>query len=141
MNLINKNKILTLIKDSKEELDVSVGTIVEYRGIYYKNVNDLSNLTEVETKFIGKVVSENYSFDIGYIGIYIEPLYILNPTDKQWNIILNYEPPQKKYFLYPHLLMLPFAYYHFNPLYFLHTIETRKLEDYSNITDTFCLEL
>jgi hypothetical protein len=48
--------------------------------------------------------------------------------------INDYERPSEKYFLYPHLLMLPETYYHSKPLYFLHTCENRSLSDFNNIT-------
>jgi hypothetical protein len=48
-------------------------------------------------------------------------MYVL--IDNQWHKIINYVEPRTKYFLYPHLLVLPDEYYNYKPLYTLDTIK------------------
>lgn len=136
------NRILT--KDNKEKVNISNGQIIQYTGIYYKPINNPINFietkTEIESTFIGIVLAERYSFDTGISGIYIEPLYILNKEKNEWNKIINYKSPEQKYFYYPHLLLLPNHYYHFQPLYFLHTCINKSLDEFNNINETFNLD-
>jgi hypothetical protein len=58
----------------------------------------------------------------------------------EWNKIDNYSPPKQKYFLYPHLLMLPGEYYNFHPLYYLHTCENKSLDEFKNINKFISLD-
>ena len=90
-------------------------------------------MEEIENTFVGIV--ETYRADIsGPTGIYVAPLYMYEKETDEWLKIENYEKPIKKYFLYPHLLMLPGKYYHYKPLYFLHTCENIDINDFSNVT-------
>jgi hypothetical protein len=139
MHIIIKNDRRILIKDNNEELDISDGTIIEYTGMNYKPKLDginIYDIDECETKFIGKIETNRGDSD-GITGIYVVPLYMWN---LEWIKISNYQPPKNKYFLYPHLLMLPDKYYHYYPLYFLHTCETVTLDKVNNITSTIKLD-
>jgi hypothetical protein len=90
------------------------------------------SINEIETGFVGIVETERSSK--GIQGIYIKPLYIWSKVSSEWIKINDYETPNEKYFLYPHLLMLPETHYHSKPLYFLHTCENRSLSDFDNTT-------
>ena len=139
MKIIKINKKRILIKENKEidkeidkeinknEIDISNGNIVEYTGIYYKNIKNIIKLIKIETKFIGVIENHKYRHDTGIIGIYIKPLFIY--YNDRWNKIINYKDPIYKYFFYPHLLVLPDKYYHYHPLYFIDTIENKNLID------------
>lgn len=129
-----------LIKDNDEKVNISDGQIIQYTGIYYKTINDIIDIVEIETTFIGAIICEKYRFDSGILGIYLEPLYIWDKLNSEWNKIINYEHYHKhKYSLYPHLLMLPNHFYHFHPLYFLHTCENKTLNEFNNVNKTFTL--
>jgi hypothetical protein len=142
MKIIIKNNYRILVKDDGSEVNINDGYIVQYIGVYYKHIeNEISNIAnifEIETKFIGIVETERYSEGI-IQGIYIKPLYIWSIVGSEWMKINDYERPVTKYFLYPHLLMLPKSHYHSRPLYFLHTCENKELSDFNNITKEFSL--
>ena len=137
MQIIIKNNQRILINEHKQ-IDISDEKIIKYTGIYYKPKNQFFEMIEIETKFIGKIESQRGNAD-GPTGIYIIPLYMRNYTNFEWMRILNYEAPKNKYFLYPHLLMLPNNYYHNQPLYFLHTCEEVNVNEFNNITKTIDL--
>lgn len=142
MQIINRGNNRILIKDDNKEVDISDSSIIEYDGIYYKNVeNTIVNMVDIKTKFIGKVDC-NRSDETGITGIYIIPLYLFNIKNNEWNKISNREfpIPKQKYFLYPHLLMLPDKYYNYKPLYFLNTCENISLDNFNNITELIHLE-
>lgn len=124
MQIIVKDNKNILIKDNNEEVNISNNNIIKYKAICYKSI-------EIETMFIGKIDSYRYRFDVGITGIYIEPLYVMHD---EWIKITNLKPPEQKYFLYPHLLLLPNEYYHYKPLYFLHTCENVDINDFIHIT-------
>jgi len=129
-----------LIKDNNEKVNINDGQIIQYTGIYYKPINDIVDIIEIETTFIGVIICEKYRFESGIIGIYLEPLYIWDKLNSEWNKIINYENyPKHKYSLYPHLLILSKYFYHFHPLYFLHTCENKTLNEFNNINKTFTL--
>ena len=113
-----KNNVRILIKDDNSEINISDGQFIKYTGIYYKNS---TNLEDIETSFYGIIECCRYRYDLGTTGIYIKPLYIF--LNNEWYKIINYINPTNKYFLYPHLLMLPNIYHYYKPLYFLDTIE------------------
>ena len=117
------------------EVDIDNGDILEYQGIYYKEINDIQKYTHIKTMFIGKVC-EYRSDTTGITGIYVEPLYIYADG---WKKIMNYEKPKTYYFSYPHLLMLPENQYRHLPIYTLDTCRNRTLEDFVNITEEFYL--
>jgi len=127
-----------LIKDNDEKVNISDGQIIQYTGIYYKTINHIINIVEIETTFIGVIICEKYRFNTGILGIYLEPLYIWDKLNSEWNKIINYEN-YHKYSLYPHLLILPNYFYHFHPLYFLHTCENKTLNEFNNVNKTFTL--
>jgi hypothetical protein len=125
--------IRTLIKDDNTMLRINDGDIVKYTGIYYQS--DTNNITPKKTElpFIGKIYCEKSRYDTGITGIYINPLYVFY-EEKKWHRIINYKLPTKKYFYYPHLLMLPESYNHFYPLHFLHTLENISLDEFEKNT-------
>ena len=134
MEIIIKNNEHLLIKDNNELVNISDNCIIEYTGIYYKTLNDITE--EIETTFIGSIECKRIT-DYEIIGIYINPLYILH--ENEWKKIANYKLPENKYFLYPHLLILPKYHYHYKPLYFLHTCKNNFLYNFRHITETFNL--
>jgi hypothetical protein len=136
MHITNENNNRILIKDDNQEVDINDGLIIQYIGMYYKIVNDIVHKVEIQTPFIGIVECERFYHKEGIQGIYIKPLLIYDTISSEWCKIINYPQP-KKYSDYPHLLMLPGQYYHFQPLYFLHTCENRKFNDFSDITKEF----
>jgi hypothetical protein len=134
MKIIIKNNTRLLVKDDGSKVNIENGDAVEYLGVYYNYINN------DETKFVGIVETERYGEGI-IQGIYIKPLYIWSIVNGEWLKINDYEPPITKYFLYPHLLMLPEIDYP-NPnkyLYFLHTCHNIQLCDYNSITKEFSL--
>ena len=113
-----------LIKDDGSCVCLENDAIVEYTGIYYRK-NKYGHVT-FERKFIGCVECDR-SKEENMTGIYIKPLYML--IDKKWYKITNYQCPISKYFLYPHLLMLPGEYYHYKPIYTLDTVKNISLDN------------
>ena len=139
MKIIIKNNCRILVKDNGNEVNINNGDVVEYTGIYYKYIeNEIANVFGIETAFVG-IVESGRSNEDGFQGIYIKPLYILSIIKREWMKINDYEHPKEKYFLYPHLLILPEKYYHSKPLYFLHTCKNSSLSDFNNITKEFSL--
>lgn len=137
MQIIIKHGIRLLIKDSGEQIDVSDGSIIQYTAMHYKpRQNDTNIIDQIETKFIGKVETNRADYE-GITGIYVRPLYL---WDSEWTQISNYTPPKNKYFAYPHLLMVPGKYYHYYPLYFLHTCIPADLSDFTNVKKTIALD-
>lgn len=133
MQITIKNNKNILIKDNNEEVNIDKGEIIEYNGIYYKTINNILNIVNIETLFIGVIDSYRYKYDTGITGIYIKPMYIWNIIDNEWNRIINYESPKNKYFLYPHLLSLPQYNYDYKSLNFLNTCINKSLDDIINI--------
>jgi len=129
MKIIDKNNTRILIKNDNSEINISDGQFIKYTGIYYKNS---SNPEDIETSFYGIVECSRYRYDTGTTGIYIEPLYIF--LNNEWLKIINYTKPIKKYFVYPHLLMLPNISHYCKPLYFLDTIE-----NLDNLSEHLCI--
>lgn len=127
MRIINRNGERLLQKDDYTEVFVKDGDIIQYTGIYHKSNNEKEN---IETLFVGIIVSERYRYDKGLMGIYVDPLYIL--LNNRWSKIIN-KPPPAKYSLYPHLLLLPEFYYHYYPIYYLHTCENVDITHYKDI--------
>ena len=138
MKIINNN-YRKLIKDNNEEININDGDIIEYTGYYYKTVNDIVRTAEIKTYFIGKIDTYRSEKDI-ITGIYIIPIYIYDNINNEWKKIINYTNPKTKYFLYPHLLMLPEYYYNYQPLYFLDTCKNISLDDFKDITKEFYLD-
>lgn len=144
MQIIESNGKRTLIKDYKQEIDISDGQIVSYTGIYYKKLdNDIFPISNVETAFIGKIECNRFYKEDGIIGIYIKPHYIWSTLYSSWYKIVNYINSKQKYFYYPHLLMLPNYHYNYLPIYNLHTVETNSINliEIENSNKTFDLKL
>ena len=138
MKIITKGNNRILIKDNEEELDISDEKIIQYTGIHYKskkNAVNIYDMDQIESRFIGKIETCRGDSE-GTTGIYVAPLYLWNNENFEWIKISNYDSPKNKYFLYPHLLMLPGKHYNYYPLYFLHTCEPANLNEFTNIIKT-----
>lgn len=139
MKIVKREDHRILVKDDATIVDISDGHIIQYRGIHYMPKNKHFEIVEEETNFIGKIETQRAD-DTQITGIYVVPMYVWNNKTFEWLKIANYEPPKNKYFLYPHLLMLPHTRYHYQPLYFMHTCEKADLKNYKEITKTIDLE-
>jgi hypothetical protein len=128
-----------LIKDNNEEVYVNDGDTIQYTGIYYKTINDIVETVEIETTFIGLVLMEKFRHSDGIIGIYVKPLYIWNKMRDRWNKIVNYKPPENKYFVYPHLLLVSPSFELRGLKNSLHTCENILLDDFPVISE--CIDL
>ena len=137
--IIKNNNQRVLVKDDDTEVNVNDGDIIQYTGIYYKTINDIVSMVEIETTFVGVIECERSRYDEGITGIYIIPLYIWDIINSEWNKIIDFNSPTTKYFLYPHLLVLPEMHYNYHPLYFLHTCENKTLDDFTDVIKTFTL--
>lgn len=139
MKIVIENNKRLLIKDNNTIINMSDNEIIQYKAIYYKkSFSNQNDYYEIYTLFIGIIETDRYRYDEGITGIYIRPLYIFNLEQNQWNKVIDYPPP-KKYFLYPHLLMLPNTYYQSNAIYTLETCENKSLDEYNHITELFDL--
>uniref|UniRef100_A0A6C0ER84 Uncharacterized protein n=1 Tax=viral metagenome TaxID=1070528 RepID=A0A6C0ER84_9ZZZZ len=143
MEIIIRNNNRILIKENSKEININDGDIIQYNGIYYKNINDIVRTVNIETTFIGIVENCMSRYDTGVIGIYVKPLYIYDIVNSEWLKIVNLNPPTTKYFLYPHLLMLPQNNYYsgsgHHPLFFLDTCENKSLDEFVDIQKPFIL--
>jgi hypothetical protein len=143
MEIIIKNNNRTLIKENGIEININDRSIIQYTGIYYKNINDIVRRVEIETTFIGEVESHRYRYDTCIKGIYVKPLYIWDIINSEWYKIVNLIRLTTKYFLYPHLLMLnqhnllSSGYY---PLYYLNTCLNKSLDEFIHINKEFTLD-
>ena len=142
MQIIMKNGRRILLKEQNNEYDNEIniddGDIIQYQGIYYKEIQTHAHIEQIQTMFVGKVCQYR-SDTTGFTGIYVEPLYIYDAVHNQWKKIMNYEKPNTYYFSYPHLLMLPEKEYRHLPLYFLHTCSNVELHDFYHFTEEFYL--
>ena len=138
---LNSNNKRILTKYNGDQVNINNGDIIQYTGIYYKTINDIVKMVEIETEFVGLVDFGKTTNNINFKGIYVKPLYIKDNIKNEWNKIVSFEPRTDESFLYyPHLLMLPeqpdvsgF------PLEFLHTCENVKLDKFSDIYKCFSL--
>jgi hypothetical protein len=141
MQLFKINNTLTLHKENGQLVKVDEGNIIKYTARYYNDTSNLQDFTYTPTQFIGIVSNYRFNQDEGYTGIYVRPLYVWNKNESDWNKIINLPRyPPHKYFVYPHLLMLPEFYYCFHPLPFLHTCENVLLKDYTHVVRTMDIE-
>ena len=137
MKIIVENNNRFLCKDDGEKVNISDSNIIKYTGMYYYNEK------EIPMQFIGCIECKRAIYDDTeentetITGIYVKPIYILD--DEVWKKIENYTLPQQKYFLYPHLLMLPEYNYHYKILHFLHTCINVNLDNFAHITLNFYL--
>jgi hypothetical protein len=140
MKIVMENNIISLIKDNEEIINISEDSIVEYTGIYYKEINDIVDVVKIETSFIGRVDCVKYNQNCeGFQGIYIVPLFIWDKLKSEWKKIINYKEPHSKYFHYPHLLKLSEYIYLENDLDYLITCKNRSLSEFKNITNSFLI--
>jgi hypothetical protein len=141
--ILDANKKRVLQKDSGENVNINNGDIIQYTGIYYKTINEIVKIVEIETTFIGSVNFGKTTNDIDFTGIYITPLYIQDNINNEWNKVVNFNQRTDKSFLYyPHLLLLPdvpqpegFS------LYFLHTCTNVKIDKFLHISKCFSLDM
>jgi hypothetical protein len=141
MEIVTINNTHILIKENGTEVNINDGDIIQYTGIYYKKINDIVRTVQIETTFVGVIETSRYRYDTGVTGIYIKPIYIWDIINNEWLKIVNLNPPTTKYFLYPHLLMLPqYIYGHGYPLNFLQTCENKSLDEFINIKKEFNLD-
>jgi hypothetical protein len=140
MKIIIKNYRRLLVKDDGSEVNIDNGDVVEYTGVYYNHIkNEISDVFEKETFFVG-IVDTHRSREGIIQGIYIKPIYIWSILKREWLKINDYKPPlASKYFLYPHLLMLPEMDCNYKPLYFLNSCRNIQLSDFNSITKEFSL--
>ena len=85
----------------KPQINISDGAIVKYIGYYW---TDFGKYEKTDCEFVGEVVCVKVT-QYTYNGIYIKPLYKKSGTS--WKKFTEYEEPTSKYFVYPHLLILP----------------------------------
>jgi hypothetical protein len=142
--IIQKNGNRILIPTHGPEVNINNGDIIRYTGNYYKTIRDIVDVewVKIETTFIGVVESCRSRYETGIQGIYVKPLYIWDIGNSEWYKIHYSNPrPKSKYFLYPHLLMLPEHQYSlcYNIIYSLDTCENTSLEKFRHIEKTFDL--
>jgi hypothetical protein len=76
MKIITKNSNRVLVKENGTEVNISDGEIIQYTGIYYKTINDIIEIVQIKTTFLGVVETSRCSHNNGVEGIYVKPLYI-----------------------------------------------------------------
>jgi hypothetical protein len=137
----NKNRILK--KYNGEQVNINNGDIIQYTGIYYKTINDIVKMVEIETDFVGVVDFGKTTNDINFTGIYVKPLYIRDNIKNEWNKIASFTPSTDESFLYyPHLLMLPDETCDSEfTLDVLHTCKNVKLDNFSSVYKCFSLDM
>jgi len=137
----NKNRILQ--QDNGENVNINNGDIIEYTGIYYKTINEIVKMVQIETTFIGSITWGRTTDDINFTGIYVNPLYIRDNIRNEWNKVVSFKPRTEESFLYyPHLLLLPDPHWHEGfPLYFLDTCTNVNLDNFSHIYKCFSLDV
>lgn len=140
MNIVENNNHRVLIKENQTEVSINDGDILQYTGIYYKQINDIVRTVEIETTFVGVVESSKYRYDSGTTGIYVKPLYIWDIVHNEWYKIVGLTIPQTKYFKYPHLLSLPNHSQHCSPLQALNNCENKSLDDFVDVAKPFYLD-
>jgi hypothetical protein len=153
--IIDENAQRILQKEDGTYVNVGNGMFVQYTGIHYASESSKTalesdpywyqnpflpeDITAIERKFIGKVITYRANFE-KIQGIYVLPIYIWDEELQEWNKIANIKKPDsQKYFYYPHLQMIPGETYYHLPLYFLHTFENVDLHSIEHITKPFYL--
>lgn len=59
MKIIIKNNYRILVKDDGSEVNINDGDVVQYTGVYYKNIQtEIAIEFETETGFVGMVIKE-----------------------------------------------------------------------------------
>jgi len=101
MEITEANEKRFLSIPGKHQIDISDRAIVKYMGNYW---TDFGKYEKTECEFVGEVVCVKVT-NYEYTGIYIKPLY--KKSGKSWKKFTEYEEPTSKYFVYPHLLILP----------------------------------
>jgi len=139
MHIIIQDGERILVKHDQTEVRVNDGDVIQYTGIYYKQINDIVRTVQIDTTFVGVVECERSNSYDGITGIYIRPLYIWDMVMSGWRKIVNLHQPTQKYFFYPHLLSLPKHNYHVYPIYCLETCENKSLDEFVHIQVPFDL--
>ena len=141
--ILDANKKRILQQDNGENVNINNGDIIQYTGIYYKTINEIVTMVQIETTFIGSVNFGRTINDIDFTGIYVTPLYIRDNINNEWNKVVNFNPRTDDSFLYyPHLLLLADPHWHEGfPLYFLHTCINAKLDNFLHIYKCFSLDM
>ena len=141
--IVDKHNNRILIKYNGEQVNINNGDIIQYTGIYYKTINDIVKMVEIETDFVGLVDFGKTTNDINFTGIYVKPLYIRDNIKNEWNKIVSFIPRTDESFLYyPHLLMLPEQpCVNGFPIEFLHTCTNVKLDKFIGVYKCFSLDM
>ena len=140
---LNSNNKRILKKYNGDQVNINNGDIIQYTGIYYKTINDIVKMVEIETEFVGVVEFGKTTDEIHFTGIYVKPLYIRDNIKNEWNKIVSFNPRTDETFLYyPHLLALPDTPCGNGiPLDFLYTCENVKLDKFVDVYKCFSLDM
>jgi hypothetical protein len=141
--ILDRNNKRILKKYNGDQVNINNGDIIQYTGIYYKTINDIVKMVEIETDFVGLVDFGKTTNDVHFTGIYVKPLYIRDQIKNEWNKIVSFTPRTDESFLYyPHLLVLPETPGDNGiPLEFLHTCENVKLDKFVGVYKCFSLDM
>jgi len=140
---LNSNNKRILKKYNGNQVNINNGDIIQYTGIYYKTINDIVKMVEIETEFVGVVDFGKTTDAKHFTGIYVTPLYIRDNIKNEWNKIVSFNPRTDESFLYyPHLLALPDTpCVNGIQLDFLYTCENVKLDNFINVYKCFSLDM
>lgn len=141
--ILDRHTKRILKKYNGDQVNINNGDIIQYTGIYYKTINDIVKMVEIETDFVGLVDFGKTTNDVHFTGIYVKPLYIRDQIKNEWNKIVSFTPRTDESFLYyPHLLVLPETPSDNGiPLEFLHTCENVKLDAFVGVYKCFSLDM
>ena len=141
--ILNSSNKRILTKYNGDQVNINNGDVIKYTGIYYKTINDIVKMVEIETDYVGVVDFGKTTNDIHFTGIYVNPLYIRDNIKNEWNKIVSFTPRTDESFLYyPHLLMLPEQPCDSGfPLDFLHTCENVQLDKFVGVYKCFSLDM
>ena len=139
--ILNSNNKRILTKYNGDQVNINNGDIIQYTGIYYKTINDIVKMVEIETEFVGVVEFGKTTDEIHFTGIYVKPLYIRDNIKNEWNKIVSFTPrTDESFYYYPHLLVLPDTpCVNGIPLDFLYTCENVKLDNFIGVYKCFSL--
>ena len=97
---LNNNNKRILKKYNGEQVNINNGDIIQYTGIYYKTINDIVKMVEIETEFVGVVDFGKTTDEKHFTGIYVKPLYIRDNIKNEWNKIVSFNQRTDESFLY-----------------------------------------